>query len=551
MNKNILKIPSNLPQIRVVTMIKEAVAKNTWTLYVDLSETSFVLSRDFFLVLSKRIHRDQVVFVVAHDAELRMAQSIWLQSELAGTFAEFDRSYEKKNILAHNMTMWEYFVYELKRGIGYIRFLLVEKLFSRKKERILHFRESSPNMFLVITWLIVSITLLLFIFHFAVSKTFVHIVPQITVKPISANIVYARSLTGGSVLSPSKNTISQKVITIPVTHDMQFTLDTIDPNSTTNAVGTVYIYNELSTEQALKPQTRFVTEKGEVFRSQNWVNVPASQTINGITEIGKAEVTLMADPNDEAGKVIGTRGNILAWTDLTIPWLKFNRDKVYAKAKEDFTGWQDPKVHIVTEEEVKKFSAILHEQLLRVAREKLQKTLDEAKQNSWEDYSLLMGDGVAFTGETISVISWQKFGDIANEITLRGIISVEALTYDRKATIDYLTQVFHESILRWTDKELAIHPETLRMTNIVSKVEDNSRIKATMEMNVSITYDFENAANELTRHMKVLIAWLPEKDAISRLINDGHVKEVELSFSPFWISTVSSNVDNIEFIIKK
>lgn len=162
-----------------------------------------------------------------------------------------------------------------------------------------------------------------------------------------------------------------------------------------------------------------------------------------------------------------------------------------------------------------------------------------------------MGDGVAFTGETISVISWQKFGDIANEITLRGTISVEALTYDRKATIDYLTQVFHESILRWTDKELAIHPETLRMTNIVSKVEDNSRIKATMEMNVSITYDFENAANELTRHMKVLIAGLPEKDAISRLINDGHVKEVELSFSPFWISTVSSNIDNIEFIIKK
>lgn len=76
MNKNILKIPSHLPQIRVVTLIKEAVSKNTGTLYVDLSETSFVLSRDFFLVLSKRIHRDQVVFVVAHDTELRMAQSI-------------------------------------------------------------------------------------------------------------------------------------------------------------------------------------------------------------------------------------------------------------------------------------------------------------------------------------------------------------------------------------------------------------------------------------------------------------------------------------------
>jgi phosphoribosylaminoimidazole carboxylase (NCAIR synthetase) len=128
---------------------------------------------------------------------------------------------------------------------------------------------------------------------------------------------------------------------------------------------------------------------------------------------------------------------------------------------------------------------------------------------------------------------------------------VRAITYDRKATIAYLTDVFREGLLRGTDKELALHDDTLHMTNIVSRTDDNSRIKATMEMNVSITYDFENIQNQLTRHMKVLIAGLSKKEAISRLINDGHVKEVDISFSPFWIRTVSSNIDNIEFIIKK
>jgi hypothetical protein len=44
------------------------------------------------------------------------------------------------------------------------------------------------------------------------------------------------------------------------------------------------------------------------------------------------------------------------------------------------------------------------------------------------------------------------------------------------------------------------------MSNIVSQAEDRSRIKATMEMTASVTYDFENATNELTRHMKLLIA---------------------------------------------
>lgn len=550
-NKNSIKIPSAASQVEAIRLIKSFQKDATKPLHIDLTEASFSLSRDFFFVLSKRFHTDEIILILEKESEMKMAKSVWIQAELAGTLAEFEREFEKKNLLAHNMTMWEYFLYEVRRGFGYIRFLIVEKLFSRKPQKMLHFREHSPNMFLMVAGLIISLTLLLFIFHFAVSKTYVKIVPQITIRPISANIIYALSGTGGSELSQAKNIISQKILSIPVEHTMQFTLDTIDPNSTSNAVGTVTIINELTTEQALKPQTRFITETGEVFRSQNWVNVPASKTLNGITEIGKAEVSVMADPNDEAGKVIGVRWNIRAWTDLTIPWLKFNRDKVYAKAKEDFTGWQDPKVHIVTEAEVKKFEWILKEQLLRVARTNLQKTLDENKQKLGEDFALLMGDGVSFSGETITLVSGQKYGDLADEITLKWSVVVRAITYDRKATLAYLTDVFREGLLRWTDKELAIHADTLRMTNVVSRAEDDSRIKATMEMNVSITYDFENAANELTRHMKVLIAWLSKKDAISRLINDGHVKEIDISFSPFWISTVSSNIDNIEFIIQK
>ncbi len=162
-----------------------------------------------------------------------------------------------------------------------------------------------------------------------------------------------------------------------------------------------------------------------------------------------------------------------------------------------------------------------------------------------------MGDGITFTGEILSIASGQKYGDIANEIVLRGTVTVRAIVYDHKATVDYLSAIFREGLLQGTDKEIAIHTDTLRMSNIVSRAEDNSRIKATMEMTASVTYDFENAANELTRHMKLLIAGLGVKEATDRLKEDGHVKEVEMTFSPFWISTVSSNIDNIEFVIRQ
>ncbi len=200
--------------------------------------------------------------------------------------------------------MRQYLMYEIKRGLSYLYFLLFKKFFEKKKERLLHYHESSTNITLMVSGLIVSLTLLLFIFHFAVSKTYVSIAPQITVKPVSANIIYTLDTSSGSALQVARNIIQQRVMTIPVTHEMEFTLDTIDPNSTASALGVITLYNELSSEQALKPQTRLVTENGEVFRTQSWVNIPPSRTINDITEIGRIEVSVIADQSDEAGRTI-------------------------------------------------------------------------------------------------------------------------------------------------------------------------------------------------------------------------------------------------------
>lgn len=547
MNKHTIKIPSNLSQVAALNLIAAEYKSHRGVLVIDFSLVGFRITRDFLFVLIKRFHNDSLILVFSHEYEVSMAQSIGLQAEFAHDGeTEFQKSFEQKHVLAHNLSMWEYFIYELRRWWAYIIFFFSKKWI--KKERIIHIRKTSPNLFLMLSGLIVSVTLLLFIFHFAVSKTFVQITPQITVRPISANLIY--SISSGSVLD-GKNIFPLKYLTIPIEYTMQFTLDAVDPNSTANAEWVATVYNELTVEQALKPFTRFITDTGEVFRTKNWVNVPPSRTENGITEMGVADVELVADPNDEAGRVIGDRWNIVKWTNFSIPWLKFNRDKVYAKSKTDFIGGSNPRVHLVTEDEVNKFKGILHEQLLRVARTELQTKLDENKKNSWDDYALLMGDGIAFTGETMDISSGQKYGDVANEISLKWKIMVTAVTYDHTATIKYLTDVFREWLLHGTDKELAIHPDTLHMTNVVSRADDGSRIKVTMEMNASITYDFENVTNELTRHMKVLIAGLSQKEAVDRLLNDGHVKEVEIDFSPFWVRQVSSNIDNVEFIIKR
>ena len=197
------------------------------------------------------------------------------------------------------MSMLEYFFYEIKRGIQYIWFILFEK--TKVNKRIIHIKKNGSHFALIIIGLIMSMTLLLFIFHFAVSKTIITITPQISIRPVSANIIYAEAT--GSVLA-SKNTLTLKKIQLPVSYNMTFKLETVDPNSTSNAKGIITIYNELPAAQTLKPQTRFITLDGIVFRSVNWVNVPGARSINGITEMGSIDVEAVASVRDDAGGII-------------------------------------------------------------------------------------------------------------------------------------------------------------------------------------------------------------------------------------------------------
>ena len=547
MNNNTLHITSDMSQMTALKEISREYRSNPGFLMIDLSEVTFSLSRDFFLVLTRRLPSDIYRLILADTPSALIASSLGIQTEMVGVHAEFDRQYGAQDIATHNMSMLEYLWYEMRRWVQYLYFLVFEKTDAKKK--IIHMKKNGSHFILITIGLIMSMTLLLFIFHFAVSKTIITITPQVSIRPTSANIVYAQWLSSSPLAT--RNTLSLRQVDTPTTYTMRFQLETVDPNSTTNARGAITIYNETTTAQALKPQTRFVTLDGIVFRSVNWVNVPAAKSLNGITEMGTIDVDIVADVRDEAGVIIWQKWNIASGVDLTIPGLKFNRDKIYAKSKTVFVGGEAPRIHIVTEAEVKKLTGLLREQLHRVARNTLQKNLDDKKIASGDDYALFSGDAVSFTGEIYEIVSGQKYWDFAEEIEIRGSVLVRALIYDRKATIDYLTSIFRDGLLSGTDHEVAVHADTLRVSSVIARSPDDQSIKATMEMNTSIAHDFEDPKNQLTHYLKVTIAWLAKTEAITRLLNTGHVKEVTISSYPFWNRSVSGNVDQIEFVIKK
>lgn len=146
--------------------------------------------------------------------------------------AEFERANSGLNLATHNMSMWEYFLYEIKRGYLWLKFVLFERKATEKT--LPQFKKNNFQTVLIISGLIASCVLLLFIFHFAISKTIITITPEITVRPVTANILYRQDGATGSVLD-TRNTISLRKMELPVETTMKFKVSAIDPASAQTA----------------------------------------------------------------------------------------------------------------------------------------------------------------------------------------------------------------------------------------------------------------------------------------------------------------------------
>jgi len=184
-----------------------------------------------------------------------------------------------------------------------------------------------------------------------------------------------------------------------------FNVTAIDEMSTQNAHGTIDIYNELRQEQVFRPATRFMTENGLIFKTDDWIKVPPTQTLSGMTVIGKSTVTLTADTYDNKGGIIGIHGNIPEGTTLTIPGLKFNRDKIYAKTTTAFDGGIDPKIHVLTDKEITNFKEILTEKLKSKALETLKNTIKKNNTENGENYDILpINENIIYTPGNITLL---------------------------------------------------------------------------------------------------------------------------------------------------
>lgn len=149
---------------------------------------------------------------------------------------------------------------------------------------------------LLVLGLVISLSLLAFIFYFAVSKTYVYIRPELSIRTTSRNLVFTEKQE--NTILDTKNVVLVKPVEFEAAMDYSFNVSTYDTGSVKSAHGKIDFYNELTTEQVFRPNTRLVTEDGLVFRTTAWIKIPPTRTMSGEVIVGKTESSVYADVYD-------------------------------------------------------------------------------------------------------------------------------------------------------------------------------------------------------------------------------------------------------------
>jgi hypothetical protein len=124
--------------------------------------------------------------------------------------------------------------------------------------------------------------------------------------------------------------------------------------------------------------------------------------------------------------------------------------------------------------------------------------------------------------------------------------------YNKNTALSYLRALMNERLLFGAERLHEVLPESLKITTILNRTENPKFIlRGTTELSATISYDYEDDANAQTKRLKNIIAGQSTEQALSVLQSDSSIANVKIRLSPFWLTSVSSNIDNIKFIIEK
>jgi len=304
----------------------------------------------------------------------------------------------------------------------------------------------------------------------------------------------------------------------------------------TDSRGEIIIFNDSSKEQGLIATTRFRSSDGIIFRLQNAVQVPANGTVTGF---------VVADKLDESGQVVGDRGN-LGPSTFSVPGLTgSNKDLIYGKNIEPFSGGTTAAVKIVTQEDIDAAKSNIVEILKKSATGKLIERISGENAANNTNFWLLMNDeALDISVLSVKVFDSIKAGDRVDTFDVFAKIKVSGVMFNKEEMIQILDRRLRADL--HPDMKIAYADKDSLTIDYVDYDAREDKIK----LNVSMSYRLEyEMSDTLSASIKNTIVGLSADDAKEYIQSLPEVSEAHIVTWPIWVHSIPGVTGNIEIIV--
>lgn len=362
---------------------------------------------------------------------------------------------------------------------------------------------------IAVSFVVITFLLLLGVLYLSVSRATIRITPN--PKEVSAEStaeIVPENPGEGQLLGLAKSVTLEKskVFALPAEGAKEIE---------GKASGYATLINKSAGDQPLVVNTRLLSEKGVLFRIQDYVVIPAN---------GEVEVLVMADQPGKDGEIEASK--------FTIPGLPVSvQETIYAISTESMTGGVQY-VRALTEQDIANAEAELETELIVQAKDQLAAGVDRQR----------------FDGEMIEAEVIEKSSDVAVGE------EVGSFSLTMKAEVQGVWFPKIEIVAAAGSSLVSEVPEGFRLSSVDQEPEvnisdiDGASGTATVVTAVKGVAIIAESAQALDKDRFVGRA---PHEVLTLLRSSESIKDASLVFTPFWLKRVPTLKDHIKIIIEE
>ncbi|MFH0987665.1 MAG: hypothetical protein V1841_02110 [Patescibacteria group bacterium] len=302
------------------------------------------------------------------------------------------------------------------------------------------------------------------------------------------------------------------------------------------AKGEIVVYNEDSQSYNFRPDTRFQTSDGKIFRQpagSDWIAIPKGSTNNP----GKVTIDVVAD---EAGEKYN-----IALSTFTLPGLKSSGDlynKIYGKSAKAMSGGFIGETKVVSADDINKAESEMKTLQDNLAEEIQGDTLKELPSGLQ-----FLKDSIVLTKEKITFD--KKTGDIGETFKGEAKVSAYVLKFSEEDIKKIITAIVADRVKDGIEVEEVA--ASLKIDYKISKNDTencSSNVEvAKCEMEVDFTGEESVAWKIVVEDVRSKIKGFDEPSFESYIKEDmkGKIERADLNLWPFWVNKIPSKENRI------